>query len=57
MKKVEIGGEKRCGNDRRSWQSMPAVPFVDSNGQVVLEDRRKIADRRLDNIEVEWKRA
>ena len=28
---------------------MPVAPFVDSDGQVVTEDRRSISDRRTEN--------
>jgi hypothetical protein len=30
---------------------MPQVPFVDSDGNLVTHDRRKIPDRRLDPSE------
>jgi hypothetical protein len=33
---------------------MPAVPFRDSNGLTIHEDRRKTPDRRLNNIQAEW---
>lgn len=40
--------------DRRQNHEMPKVPFVDSNGAIINESRRKIPDRRIDNIKVEW---
>jgi hypothetical protein len=45
---------KRKKSDRRSWGPMPEVPFIDSEGEVVIEDRRKIPDRRIHNINVEF---
>ncbi len=47
--------ERRSGNDRRGWQAMPPAPFVDAEGTLVTHDRRKAADRRVNNIEVAWK--
>ena len=40
--------------DRRRAQSMPVVPFRDSRGLTIHEDRRKQPDRRLNNIQAEW---
>jgi hypothetical protein len=40
--------------DRRRGVNMPAVPFRDSNGLTIREDRRKTPDRRLNNIQAEW---
>jgi hypothetical protein len=40
--------------DRRRDTNMPAVPFRDSNGLTIHEDRRKTPDRRLNNIQAEW---
>jgi hypothetical protein len=40
--------------DRRRGVSMPAVPFRDSNGLTILEDRRKTPERRLNNNQAEW---
>jgi len=40
--------------DRRRSTNMPAVPFRDSHGLTIREDRRKIPDRRLNNIQAEW---
>ncbi len=45
--------ERRHGaGDRRGWEPMPCAPFVDSRGRVVWEDRRRVPDRRLGNIQV-----
>jgi len=33
---------------------MPAIPFKDCRGTTIREDRRKIPDRRLNNIKAEW---
>jgi hypothetical protein len=40
--------------DRRQNEVMPRVPFKDSNGATIMECRRKIPDRRIGNIQVEW---
>jgi hypothetical protein len=40
--------------DRRQYGAMPELPFKDSNGARVMEDRRRIPDRRLDNIHADW---
>jgi len=37
---------RRRGQDRRGWVRIPEPPFVDSDGVVVTEDRRKVPDRR-----------
>jgi len=41
-------------SDRRHNYAMPRAPFKDSNGATIKECRRKIPDRRLGNIQVEW---
>ena len=41
-------------DDRRQNEDMPNVPFKDSNGATIKECRRKIPDRRIDNIRAEW---
>jgi len=41
-------------SDRRHEENMPRVPFKDSNGATIKECRRKIPDRRIANIQVEW---
>jgi hypothetical protein len=40
--------------DRRENEDMHQVPFKDSNGVTIRECRRKISDRRIDNIHAEW---
>jgi hypothetical protein len=40
--------------DRRQDMGMPKVPFKDSNGATIRADRRKISNRRLDDIKLEW---
>ena len=42
--------------DRRQNNDMPIVPFKDSNGATITECRRKIPDRRIGNINTEWKK-
>jgi hypothetical protein len=37
-------------SSRRQGNNMPGVPFKDSNGATIKECRRKIPDRRIDNI-------
>jgi hypothetical protein len=41
------GSDRRSGIDRRSWQSQLDFPYVDSHGTLVIEDRRKIVERRI----------
>jgi hypothetical protein len=41
-------------DDRRQGETMPRVPFKDSNGVTVRECRRKTPDRRIGNIQAEW---
>ena len=40
--------------DRRMNYDMPRVPFKDTNGATIKENRRAIPDRRISNIQVEW---
>jgi len=40
--------------DRRQNEDMPNIPFKDSNGATIKECRRKLPDRRIDNIRAEW---
>jgi carbon storage regulator len=40
-------------SNRRHKNVMPRVPFKDSNGATIKECRRKIPDRRIDNIQAE----
>jgi hypothetical protein len=41
-------------SDRRLDENMPRVTFKDSNGATIKGCRRKIPDRRIGNIQVEW---
>ena len=41
-------------SDRRHNFVMPKVPFKGSNGATITESRRKIPDRRINNIQAEW---
>jgi hypothetical protein len=49
------GSERRSGRDRRGWHPMPEAPFLDSNGVLVSRDRRKVPERRVSNIRVNWR--
>jgi len=40
--------------DRRQNWIMPKVPFKDSDGATINENRRKIPCRRIEDIHVEW---
>jgi len=40
--------------DRRHNSDIPRVPFKDSHGATIKECRRKIPDRRINDIQVEW---
>ena len=50
---VVINKRFRLG-DRRQNNVMPNIPFKDSNGSTIKESRRRIPDRRIANIQVEW---
>jgi hypothetical protein len=52
MKKPGI--DRRKGQDRRRWHDTPKFPFPDSNMELVAEDRRRLPDRRLSNLSVDW---
>jgi hypothetical protein len=39
--------------DRREGKAMPRVPFKDSGGATIKENRRKIQDRRIGSIQAE----
>ena len=41
-------------DDRRQNNVMPNGPFKDGNGSTIKECRRRIPDRRIDNIHAEW---
>ena len=40
--------------DRRQNVDMPRVPFKNSNGATINECRRKIPDRRINDLQAEW---
>ena len=52
--KMKIKDKRVRSEDRRQNEVMPRVPFKDSNGATIKECRRKIPDRRIGNIQVEW---
>ena len=41
-------------SNRRQEYVMPGVPFKDSNGAIIKDCRRKIPDRRINNLQAEW---
>jgi hypothetical protein len=49
-----MGNKRFQFGDR--WQNdvMPGIPFKDGNGATIKECRRKIPDRRINNIHAEW---
>ena len=51
MEEKRSGNDRRSGSDRRSWECQLDFPYVDSHGTLVLEDRRKVAERRIDYLE------
>jgi len=40
--------------DRRLGRAMPRIPFKDSKGAIIKANRRKIPNRRIYDINVEW---
>ena len=46
--------QQRSTHDRRSRLTGIRYPLRDSDGELVCEDRRKLTDRRLAAIELEW---
>ena len=47
---------KRRKKDRRSYLKIPDFPFVTRDG-VVRENRRKLLERRIRDIQVGWFKA
>lgn len=47
MKEKRSGIDRRSGEDRRSWQCQLDFPYVDSHGTLVVEDRRRLVERRI----------
>jgi hypothetical protein len=39
--------------ERRDFDSTKVFPFLDGAGKIIVEDRRRMADRRLNNIWLE----
>ncbi len=50
---VDQNTNRRIKEDRRSLHSSVGFPFKTKEGLVILKDRRKIPDRRINNISVE----
>jgi hypothetical protein len=51
MQERRSGSDRRSGEDRRSWECQLDFPYVDSHGTLVMEDRRRMAERRIDYVE------
>ncbi len=49
---TEFINERRKLGDRRIANDSPPFPFFDSDQTLVREDRRRIPDRRINNIEI-----
>ena len=49
----EIKIDRRNRLDRRSAELSPAFPFFDSEQTLVREDRRRLPERRINNIEIQ----
>lgn len=49
---AEKDDERRKGDDRRNLSRSVSFPYKTREGLVILKDRRKTPDRRLNNIEV-----
>lgn len=43
--------ERRGNSDRRSWQCQLDFPYLDGQGTLVTEDRRRIVERRIQFLE------
>ena len=50
---TEFINERRTLEDRRKSSDSPPFPFFDSDQTLVREDRRRIPDRRINNIEIQ----
>jgi hypothetical protein len=44
----------RRPGDRRQNDATPSFPSKDRDGETIKECRRKIPDRRINDIQVEW---
>jgi len=45
--------KEQRNQERRDFESKQPFPFLDIMGKVILEDRRRMPDRRLNNIWLE----
>lgn len=52
-KSDEKHSERRLRDDRRSLHRAVSFPYKTKEGLVILKDRRKAPDRRVNNISVE----
>ena len=48
--------ERRLGADRRRWNCKHDFPYVDSHGDLVVNNRRKQKDRRLSQDKIKASR-
>ncbi len=42
--------ERRDKTERRQWRNRPTYPFVDSEGVLVIKNRRRLIDRRVSSF-------
>ena len=49
----EYTNERKMLSDRRKSDSAPLFPFFDKEQTLVQENRRRIPDRRINNIEID----
>jgi hypothetical protein len=47
------GMQEKRAKGRRRWDLFPEFPLKDSNGVIVISNRRRVCDRRLDNTSLE----
>jgi len=45
--------DKRIKERRRDFDSAQSFPFTDTAGRIICQERRRKADRRLNNIQLE----
>lgn len=45
------GNDRRKGGDRRSWQCQLDFPYLDGEGTLLTEDRRRVVERRIQFLE------
>jgi hypothetical protein len=50
----KMDNKRLQSGDRRDNKDRPGFPFRDCNGRLIKVCRRKVPDRRLDNIQAEW---